>query len=143
MISMVSYLMPDIRVKISLNCDIIMHRQFLWHLFVLARSNFIACRSITYFASAIWLTLALSKPLIPHIISAETFLFWIWKSKGHTTYSQRSQYINVLKLFKGGNYSRAETIWGNTVIPFSPPSWKRHFLKFAAHTVFPRIVSSD
>ena len=26
-----------------------------------------------------------------------------------------SQYINVRKLFKGGKYSRAETIWGNTV----------------------------
>ena len=25
------------------------------------------------------------------------------------------QYIKVPKLFKGGNYSRAETIWGNTV----------------------------
>ena len=25
------------------------------------------------------------------------------------------QYINVRKLFKGGNYSRAETILGNTV----------------------------
>ena len=28
---------------------------------------------------------------------------------------QRSQYINVRKLFKGGNYSWAKTIWGNTV----------------------------
>ena len=28
---------------------------------------------------------------------------------------QRSQYIKVRKLFKGANYSRAETIWGNTV----------------------------
>ena len=37
-----------------------------------------------------------------HIVSAETILFW-------------SQYINVRKLFKGGNYSKAETIWGNTV----------------------------
>ena len=27
---------------------------------------------------------------------------------------QRSQYINLRKLFKGGNYSRAKTIWGNT-----------------------------
>ena len=26
---------------------------------------------------------------------------------------QRSQYIKVRKLFKGGNYSRAETISGN------------------------------
>ena len=51
----------------------------------------------------------------PHIVSAETILFWIWKSKGHSTQGQRSQYINVRKLFKGGNYSRAETIWGNTV----------------------------
>ena len=29
-----------------------------------------------------------------------------------------SQYINVRKLFKGGNYLRAETIWGNTVLWF-------------------------
>ena len=28
---------------------------------------------------------------------------------------QRSKYINLRKLFKAGNYSRAETIWGNTV----------------------------
>ena len=28
---------------------------------------------------------------------------------------KRSQNINVRKLFKGGNYSRAETIRGNTV----------------------------
>ena len=27
---------------------------------------------------------------------------------------QKSQYLKVRKLFKGGNYSRAETIWGNT-----------------------------
>ena len=50
-------------------------------------------------------------------ISAETILFWILKSKGHSTEGQRSQYkyIEVRKLFKGGNYSREETIWGNTV----------------------------
>ena len=42
-----------------------------------------------------------------HIVSAETILFW-------------SQYINVRKLFKGGNYSRAETIWGNTIINVTP-----------------------
>ena len=30
-----------------------------------------------------------------------------------------SQYIQVRKLFKGGNYSRAETIRGSTVIPYS------------------------
>ena len=29
--------------------------------------------------------------------------------------NQRSQYINVRKVFKGGNYSRVETIWGNMV----------------------------
>ena len=29
---------------------------------------------------------------------------------------QRSHYIKVRKLFKGGNYSRAETIRGNTVL---------------------------
>ena len=26
----------------------------------------------------------------PHIVSAETILFSIWKSKGHSTYDQRS-----------------------------------------------------
>ena len=31
----------------------------------------------------------------------------------------RSQYIKVQKLFKGGNYSRVETICGNTVIRIS------------------------
>ena len=31
---------------------------------------------------------------------------------------QRSQYIRVRKIFKGGNYSRAETIWGNTVYDY-------------------------
>ena len=56
--------------------------------------------------------------VFPHIVSAETILFWIWKSKGHSTKGQRSQYIKVRKLFKGGNYSRAETIWGNTVCIF-------------------------
>ena len=30
-------------------------------------------------------------------------------------YDLWSQYIKVLKLFKGGNYSRAETIHGNMV----------------------------
>ena len=29
-----------------------------------------------------------------------------------------TQYIKVRKLFKGGNYSRAETIRGNTVVAF-------------------------
>jgi hypothetical protein len=47
--------------------------------------------------------------VFPHIVSAETILFWIWKSKGQSTQGQRSQYINVRKLFLGGNYSRAET----------------------------------
>ena len=37
-----------------------------------------------------------------------------------------SQYINVRKLFKGGNYSRAETIWGNTVGILK--SWRTHTL---------------
>ena len=53
--------------------------------------------------------------VFPHIVSAETILCWIQKSLGHITYDQRSQYIYMRKLFKGGNYSRAETIWGNTV----------------------------
>ena len=51
--------------------------------------------------------------IFPHIFSTETILFC--KSKGHSTEGQRSQYIKVRKLFKGGNYSRAETIWGNTI----------------------------
>ena len=36
---------------------------------------------------------------------------------------QRSQYINMRKLFKGGKYSRAETIWGNTVCFKYPTVW--------------------
>ena len=46
--------------------------------------------------------------VFPHIVSAETILFWIWS---YVLWP----YINVRKLFKGGNYSRAETIWGKTV----------------------------
>ena len=51
-----------------------------------------------------------------------------------------SQYIQVRKLFKGGNYSRAETICGNTVLYFKPP--KGHFLIYfhRAKMVFPRIL---
>ena len=56
--------------------------------------------------------------VLPHRVSAETILFWILKSKGHSTYDQRSQCINVRKLFKGGNCSRAEAIWGNTVCTY-------------------------
>ena len=48
------------------------------------------------------------------------YSFWILKSKGHSTQGQMSQYINVRKLFKGGNYSGAETIWGNTVLHMGP-----------------------
>ena len=44
--------------------------------------------------------------VFPHIVHAETILFWIWKSIGHSTQGQRSQYIKVRKLFKGGNYMR-------------------------------------
>ena len=51
-----------------------------------------------------------SGTIFPYLVSAETILFLIWKSKG-----QRSQYINVHKLFKGRKKSRAETIRGNTV----------------------------
>ena len=51
--------------------------------------------------------------VFPHIVSAETILFWIWKSKGHSAYGQRSQYINVRKLFKGRNYMRK---YGNQLI---------------------------
>ena len=54
--------------------------------------------------------------VFPHIVSAETIIFWNWKSKGHNTKVQRSQYIKVRKIFKRGNYSRGEIIWGNTVV---------------------------
>ena len=39
---------------------------------------------------------------------------------------QRSQYIKVRKLFKGGNYSRAETISGNTILVLN----KNYFRKY-------------
>ena len=41
-----------------------------------------------------------------------------------------SQYINVRKLFKGGNYSRAETIWGNTVYRTRSPELCKDRLHF-------------
>ena len=46
--------------------------------------------------------------VFPHVVSAETILFLLWP---YVLWPL----INVRKLFKGGNYSRAETIWGNTV----------------------------
>ena len=45
------------------------------------------------------LAITLSVPIFPHIVSAETILFL-------TLEIQRSQYINVQNLFKGGNYMR-------------------------------------
>ena len=44
--------------------------------------------------------------VFPYIVSTETILFWIWISKGYSTYDKRSQYIDVRKLFKGGNYMK-------------------------------------
>ena len=41
----------------------------------------------------------------------------------------QSQYIQVRKLFKGGNYSRAETIRGNTVTIFSVTPNIQHYLQ--------------
>ena len=74
--------------------------------------------------------------VFPHIVSAETILFWIWKSKGHSTYGQRSQYIEARKLFKGGNYSRAETIWGNTVVYFEPPTRFCPYVRLKIHFIW-------
>ena len=66
----------------------------------------------------------------PHLADFWNLLIWTyfvngWKSnsfRGNYSFLdleiQRSQYINVRKLFKGGNYSRVETIWGNTVFHF-------------------------
>ena len=56
--------------------------------------------------------------VFPHIVSAETILFWIfpyvlWPL---ITVHKCVETIQGRKLFKGGNYSRAETIWGNTVV---------------------------
>ena len=42
---------------------------------------------------------------------------------------QRSQYIKMQKLFKGGNYSRAETIWRNTVLKFFAYNLKSDYWK--------------
>ena len=41
------------------------------------------------------------------------FLIRIWESKGHSTEGQRSRYINVRKLFKGGNCMRKYSSWYN------------------------------
>ena len=64
-----------------------------------------------------------------HIVSAETILFW-------------SQYINVRKLFKGGNYSRAETIWGNTVNMKCSYVWNTFWPKCAPASSFEIINDS-
>ena len=73
----------------------------------------------------------------PRIVSAETILFWKWK-KWKFSYSFRimaifyfinwtvaAETIEGGKLFKGGNYSREETIQGNTVFAFksSQENW--------------------
>ena len=62
--------------------------------------------------------------LFPRIVSAETILFWIWPY----VLWPRSQYIKVRKLFKGGNYSRAVTIRGNTVVK------SYHLISFKSQT---------
>ena len=49
--------------------------------------------------------------VIPQIVSTETILFEF----GFMYCDLRPQYIKVEKLFKGEDYSRAETIGGNTV----------------------------
>ena len=51
--------------------------------------------------------------VFPRIVSAESILFWILIYLMYCDLC--SQYIQVRKLFKGGNYSREKTIWGNTV----------------------------
>ena len=56
--------------------------------------------------------------LFPPIVSAETILFWIWPYVlwPLVTIHKSAETIQGRKLFKGGNYSRAETIRRNTVI---------------------------
>ena len=66
-----------------------------------------------------------SNTVIPHIVAAATILFW----NGKTLKNSYSFHISlktlktligcfltkVGKLFRGGKYSRKETLWGNTV----------------------------
>ena len=69
-----------------------------------------------------------------HSFRGNYFLFLIWKSKGHSTYGQRSQYINVWK------YSREETIQGRKLyeeIWYLQSTWcdtcyseVQHFIRF-------------
>ena len=72
--------------------------------------------------SAIWPYFASITPLrlvmitiFPWIVFTETIFYWIWPYVLHDLWWQ---YIKVRQLFKGGNYSRAESIHGNTVIFF-------------------------
>ena len=67
------------------------------------------------------ITLSNSSTVFPRIVSAETILFWIWLMYCDLWL----QYIKVRKLFKGGNYSREETIRGNTVRGFLSTNWQR------------------
>ena len=73
-------------------------------------------RSVRFFSNCVSFLEKVSLILhtvLPHIVSAETILFWLLPLMYCDLWLQ---YINVRKLFKGGNYSRAETIWGNTVL---------------------------
>ena len=61
--------------------------------------------------------LTLGGQVVHNAVSAESIFFWnksyaLWPL---ITVHTGAETIQGRKLFKGGNYSRAETIWGNTV----------------------------
>ena len=62
--------------------------------------------------------------VFPHIVSAETILFWIWKSKGHNTWIcgnySREETIQGRKLYEEIRY--AIKLWETTIITVSPLS---------------------
>ena len=82
------------------------------------------CRRLWHWMATITVALV-TGPKISLVRSIWYFFLFSFPQNERKIYyfcSVRSQYINVKKLFKGGNYSRAETIWGNTVIFFDPLS---------------------
>ena len=58
--------------------------------------------------------------VFPHIVSAETILFWLWPYVlwPLITVHKCAETIQGRKLFKDGSYSRVETIRGNMMICF-------------------------
>ena len=65
--------------------------------------------------------------IFPHIVSAETILFWIWPYVlwPLITVHKSAETIQGRKLFKGGNYSRKYGTWTRLLLIFTDLEVKR------------------